>query len=452
MPDLMAPLLAGEWIVPWRGSTALLNGDGRWRPGASDSFLQGELYRGRQGMDGLCRGLLALAEAEGPPKGLQTCYGTLVRHLVPQSGGGWQLLDGDARALGQADWLVLSSTLLAHPRCRPLFGWPEVPLRQAAQRLRDPDLDRALDAISALKVQSSFSLLLTIEASSAEPWLALPFRLLDCDLPAQKRWGLRQVVIQPQIDGRGGVVAHSSAAFAATQAPVTDATMIDAPVTEATVIDALEQALASALAAWWGELPHDRTHTPPFAGVSRRELMRWGAAFPIPPGLPTAAMVCPASQVAFCGDAFEGPGTGRIEGALRSAQGLATRLLALLLLLGCLLLAALWPVPVQAAAGVAYLCEGDPLLAIADNGAVDAGGIPNSTAGTVPGATMVLEWRGLHLQLPRTNNAGPPSYTDGLWWWSLEDPDQPRFLRRRGGIESFKCRSVPDAASRAGGR
>jgi hypothetical protein len=121
-------------------------------------------------------------------------------------------------------------------------------------------------------------------------------------------------------------------------------------------------------------------------------------------------------------------------------------------LLGCLVLGALWPAPAAAVAGVAYLCEGDPLLAIADNGAVDAGGIPNSTAGTVPGATMVLEWRGLHLQLPRTNNAGPPSYTDGLWWWSLENPDKPRFLRRRGGLESFSCQSVPDAGSRVGGR
>ena len=219
---------------------------------------------------------------------------------------------------------------------------------------------------------------------------------------------------------------------------------------EAAVVAALERSLAASLAPWLGD---PRAAWEGLAGVTDRRLMRWGAAFPVPPGVPADAMVCPASRVAFCGDGIDGPGCGRIEGALRSAQALALRLLALLLLI-CLGLG-LGPAAAAAAAaaadGVSYLCDGDPLLAVADNGPVDAGGIPNTSAGTVPGATVVLEWRGLHLQLPRTNNAGPPSYTDGLWWWSLEDPEHPRFLRRRGAIESFSCAAVPSPTSPADG-
>jgi hypothetical protein len=86
-----------------------------------------------------------------------------------------------------------------------------------------------------------------------------------------------------------------------------------------------------------------------------------------------------------------------------------------------------------------YRCDGDLLLAQAENGAVDALAIPNTSAGTPPGAFIVLQWRGTSLQLPRTNNAGPPSYTDGLWWWSLEDPEHPNFRLRRGGIQVFAC-------------
>ncbi len=52
---------------------------------------------------------------------------------------------------------------------------------------------------------------------------------------------------------------------------------------------------------------------------------------------------------------------------------------------------------------------------------------------------MVLQWRGVSLQLPRTNNAGPPSYTDGRWWWSPVDPDRPEFLQRRGAVENYGC-------------
>ena len=49
--------------------------------------------------------------------------------------------------------------------------------------------------------------------------------------------------------------------------------------------------------------------------------------------------------------------------------------------------------------------------------------------------------------LPRTNNAGAPSYTDGQWWWSLEDPQRPRFQRSRGSIETYACERLPAGAA-----
>jgi hypothetical protein len=115
----------------------------------------------------------------------------------------------------------------------------------------------------------------------------------------------------------------------------------------------------------------------------------------------------------------------------------------LLLVLGLLLA----PGPLPAATADAaqplqvdhYLCEGEPLRAAVYAGAVDAVGIPNSVAGTVPGAYVVLQWRDLNLQLPRTNNAGPASYTDGRWWWSAVDPDQPQFRQRRAGVVAYGC-------------
>ena len=96
-------------------------------------------------------------------------------------------------------------------------------------------------------------------------------------------------------------------------------------------------------------------------------------------------------------------------------------------------LAAVDPVPAS------FVCEGDPLLAEVHGGAVDAPGIPNAAAGTVPGAFIVLRWRGVSLQLPRTNNAGPPSYSDGRWWWQALDPNHPDFAQRRGDWEAYRC-------------
>ena len=115
------------------------------------------------------------------------------------------------------------------------------------------------------------------------------------------------------------------------------------------------------------------------------------------------------------------------------------RLLSLVLVLLLLLSAPVaWASP-SVTASERYLCDGDALVAMPHNGAVDASEIPNSEGGTVPGAFIVLQWRGLSLQLPRTNNAGIPSYTDGRWWWQAVDDDRPDFREHRGSFKTYAC-------------
>jgi hypothetical protein len=89
-----------------------------------------------------------------------------------------------------------------------------------------------------------------------------------------------------------------------------------------------------------------------------------------------------------------------------------------------------------------YRCDGDPLLALLINGPMDDPSIPDPSTGSVPiGGAVVLQWRQNNLQLPRTNNAGPVSFTDGIWWWSLEDPSHPSFRHRRGpgDVQDVAC-------------
>lgn len=94
-------------------------------------------------------------------------------------------------------------------------------------------------------------------------------------------------------------------------------------------------------------------------------------------------------------------------------------------------------------------CDGDPLSVRTTPGAVDLRGltteVPNIEAGTAPGDGVLITWRGETLQLPRTNNAGTPSYTDGRWWWRAEDPATPEWKERRGSIISYACRPLDPA-------
>lgn len=100
------------------------------------------------------------------------------------------------------------------------------------------------------------------------------------------------------------------------------------------------------------------------------------------------------------------------------------------------------PLPAWGEAGPDhFLCDGVPLSAQIYGGAVDAVAIPNTAGGTAPGAFVVLQWGAVSLQLPRTNNAGTPSFSDGKWWWSVEDPQHPTLQLRRGlgEVQRFCC-------------
>lgn len=319
-PRLLAPLLKGGWIEPFAAGTAGLGENGQPGPHPVDPLLEGKLYRGVGGMDGLCRGLLALA---GATVRLQT--GVLVRDLARTPGGRWVLRDGAGEPLAEVDWLVLSGSLLAHPRALALFGWPEVPLRQVAIGLDDPTLEAALEAIGAMPVEPRTNLLLVLDPPAAHPWRLLPFQLLGFDPAAQRRYGLSRVVIQPLEDGRCAVVAHASAELSARQAGrfgsgSAAAGWLGPPdaAAEAELIETLLRALRQAMTPWLAAVFHS-SGSPP-------QLMRWGAAFPRAPGLPEALSFCPRSRIGFCGDGTAGPGFGRIEGALRSAEALAARL------------------------------------------------------------------------------------------------------------------------------
>ena len=321
-PALLAPLLDGGWIEPWGGGLAQLGAEGQLIIGATDPLTQGDLYRGRGGMDQLCRGLLELAGSD-----VDLHSQCLVRDLATTAAGGWELFDQQQQWLGTADWLVLSGTLLVHPRCQTLLGWPEPPLQPLARTLGDPQLQRAAAAIAAIDSSPRCALLLLIPPAAAEAWRRLPFRLLSFEAAAERRWGLSRLSIQPLEDGRCAVVAHSSAAVARLHSDVIGSRSSVArlsgvrpsPQREQALIASLTSALSAVVEPWI---------TPLELEGSDPQLMRWGAAFPEGAGLARELMLCPQSRIGFCGDFCSGPGFGRIEAALRSGEELAERTLA----------------------------------------------------------------------------------------------------------------------------
>ncbi len=319
-PEVLPPLLEQGWVEPWTEPMAILNSAGELRaPQDGDRLLSGPCFRGRGGMENLSQGLLSLAG------GIDTHFDTLVRDLDRHLDR-WLLKNADGEIVCESEGLVLSGTLLAHPRSRLTFGWPAPPLRILAERLQDPGLNHALAAIAALRFEARSTLLLRVRADEAPRWEALPFRLLAFDPSAQQRWGLWRLFSQPLPRGEWAVVVHSSATFAAEHLSVYGARSAMArqlgppprAEEEQQVMQALAGSLDEVMAPWLPPHPSER---------GEWQLMRWGAAFPLPQGLPQALSWNGSLKLGFCGDFLAGPGFGGVEGALRSAEALATRIL-----------------------------------------------------------------------------------------------------------------------------
>jgi predicted NAD/FAD-dependent oxidoreductase len=314
-------MMYAGWVERWQEPIAILDGAGELRFSTEkDRLLRGPCFRGRGGMENLSEGLLSLSGG-----GVAVQYETLVRDIDRQQDR-WLLKNAAGEILMEAESLVLTGTLLAHPRSRLTFGWPAPPLRVLADRLQDPGLNHALAAIAALRFEARSTLLLRLPANEAAAWEALPFRVLAFDPAAQQRWGLWRVCSQPLPGGEWAVVVHSSATFAAEHLSVYGARSAMArqlgipprPEEEQQVMRALANGLDEVMASW---LPH------PASEQGERQLMRWGAAFPLPQGLPREVCWNAGLKLGFCGDYVAGPGFAGVEGAMRSAEDLAGRLL-----------------------------------------------------------------------------------------------------------------------------
>ena len=217
---------------------------------------QGLSYVGAPTMASVCEALLE----QGPVRH-QSVFACRLRWLE-RSSGRWLLANAERTELFAAKRLVLTGTLLAHPRSLAMLAWGKPPLRSAVPSGADPQLDAALQAIAGIEASVRWNLMLALPALEIRE-LPRQIRLIPA---AQQRWGIERLVLQPQSDGRLGLVVHG----------LDDGQSIT-PESQPALLRHHEQRLRSALPevlrAWpelQGALGQAESH-----GV-----MRWGAAVP----------------------------------------------------------------------------------------------------------------------------------------------------------------------------
>ncbi|MBL6741324.1 MAG: NAD(P)-binding protein [Synechococcus sp. BS301-5m-G53] len=222
----------------------------------------------------------------------------------------WLIENEDRSWSLKAKRLVLSGALLAHPRSLKMLAWEDVPLRSAVAEGVDLGLDTALSLLQHSQAEVRWNLMVDLgmlelngEELPAQIWL---------NAAAKERWKVERLVLQPQRDGRWGVVVHG----------------LDSG--EAITPESQGRLLAKEQRRLIGLLPELLQGLPVVSAALKQAnplgVMRWGASRPLNHPLPQKLQWCPTSAVGFCGDWIEGPGFGKAEGAIHSGVNLAEQL------------------------------------------------------------------------------------------------------------------------------
>ena len=298
---LLTPLRDQGVLQQDWGNVISLDGDGSVVANSGDSTPEGGWLRGQPCMANLCTAMINLSNIP-----LERQYGTRVRWL-DRTDGAWCLMNEDRSWRLHGRRVVMSGTLLAHPRSLAMLGWSDVPLRQAVPEGVDPDLDLALETLGRSRAEVRWNLMLNLPVDGT----ALP-RQIWLTPQAQQRWNVERLVLQPQSHGRTGLVVHG----------LDDGDPIT-PDSQTALLQHHEQRLIALLPELLVSLPKLRMAC---QNASSLGLMRWGASRPLDHPLPQQLQWCSATELGFCGDFVAGAGFGRAEGALNSAVALASRL------------------------------------------------------------------------------------------------------------------------------
>ena len=306
MEALLAPLRsAGVLQRDERAVLSLYAQAGLSPANCPEASPDGGWWHGIPCMASICEALL---DAAGSVQ-LSRQFETRVRWLERRQDH-WLLQNEDRSWRLKAKRLVLSGTLLAHPRSLKMLAWNDVPLRSAVAEGVDVELDEVLSLLQNSQAEVRWNLMVDLgmlelngEELPAQIWL---------DEAAKAHWQVERLVLQPQRDGRWGLVVHG----------------LDSG--EAITPESQGRLLAQEQRRLMGLLP-EMLHGLPVVSAALKQanslgVMRWGASRPLNHPLPQKLQWCPTSAVGFCGDWIEGPGFGRAEGAIRSGVNLAEQL------------------------------------------------------------------------------------------------------------------------------
>ena len=306
MQELFTPLCSAGVLQRETRAVLSLNDEADLSPATSpEASPVGGWWHGVPCMASICEALLNGAGSVQ----LNCQFETRVRWLERRKDH-WLLENEDRSWSLRAKRLVLSGTLLAHPRSLKMLAWDDVPLRSAVAAGVDVDLDAVLSQLQRSQAEVRWNLMLDLGVLALNGE-TLPSQIWLNDT-AKAHWNVERLVLQPQSDGRWGLVVHGL-----------DSGEAITPESHGRLLAQEQKRLMALLPELLKALP---VVSAALKQATPLGVMRWGASRPLNHPLPPELQWCPRSAVGFCGDWIEGYGFGTAEGAIRSGVSLAEQL------------------------------------------------------------------------------------------------------------------------------
>ena len=299
-------LLDSQIILPDPSESMELGEEGRINSKINSDFHRGSNYMPRSTMAELSQDIISLKNLRNQ---IDYFFETLIVKLDFKNER-WKLTSKDGKEFS-CKFLVCSSNLILHKRCLEILKLKQTPLRKAIPIKMDKKFDKIVNLLKRQHYIKRLTFLIYTNSNySYKDDYKFSNRYFFLSNLLEEKFKFERVIFQKQSNNKLGIVVHiRNIDF------INDYFQIKN-----------KEILKNKLLLKFNEIFADNKYINELLDYKDISTMIWRASQPSGLGIPENLQVCEKLNLAFCGDWFDMPGFGRIEGAIFSALKLSYKI------------------------------------------------------------------------------------------------------------------------------
>ena len=288
---IISPLLKSKKLIEITNDVLLINEFSEIKNYSNEQ----NIYRGAPFMINFCEELINQSFS---PKKINFLFETLIKSIM-RNNYLWEMKINNQMILRSKN-LILSSSLIAHPRSLDILNVNSLPLREAFIEGEDSIVDSVLTNIFSQQYIKRKSFIFHVENIEIAQKLNLQFLQINFSKFIQENFNFERVIFQRQSDGSFIIVLHRSYITKILELN------IDKIIQYLTVIFSNHPKFLDL-----------------FLHAKLIDIMNWRASQPLNNFLPLELQWSSKSNIGFCGDWFHSSGSNGVESAMNSSIRLA---------------------------------------------------------------------------------------------------------------------------------